>query len=48
MWQGFLQIALTLAIIVAITPFFGRYMARVFLEEKTFLDAWLGPIEKQL
>ncbi|MEB3191873.1 MAG: potassium-transporting ATPase subunit KdpA [Snowella sp.] len=48
MWQGFLQIALTLTIIVAITPFLGRYIARVFLEEKTFLDAWLGPIEQQL
>ena len=48
MWQGFLQIALTLTMIVAITPFFGSYIARVFLEEKTFLDAWLEPIEKQL
>jgi K+-transporting ATPase ATPase A chain len=46
MLQGWLQIALTLVIVVAITPFFGRYLARVFLEEKTFLDRLLNPLER--
>ncbi|MBD2288422.1 potassium-transporting ATPase subunit A [Microcystis wesenbergii FACHB-1317] len=38
MLQGWIQIALTILIIVAITPFFGRYMARVFMERRTLLD----------
>ncbi|MEE3717387.1 potassium-transporting ATPase subunit KdpA [Tumidithrix elongata RA019] len=46
MFQGFLQIALTLLTIVAIAPFLGNYMARVFLEEKTFLDPVVLPIER--
>ena len=46
MWQGLFQIAVTLAIVVAITPFFGRYIAKVFLGEKTFLDPIAKPIEK--
>jgi potassium-transporting ATPase potassium-binding subunit len=46
MFQGFVQIALTLLIIVAITPFLGNYMARVFLGEKTFLDLVFSPTEK--
>ncbi|MEH2348491.1 MAG: potassium-transporting ATPase subunit KdpA [Nostoc sp.] len=48
MLQGWIQIALTLLIIVAITPFFGRYMARVYLEERTFLDPILNPVERLL
>ena len=32
MLQGWIQIALTLLILVAVTPLFGRYMARVFQE----------------
>ncbi|MBN3878702.1 potassium-transporting ATPase subunit KdpA [Nostoc sp. JL23] len=48
MLQGWIQIALTLLIIVAITPFFGRYIARVFLEQRTFLDPILNPIERVL
>ncbi|MCW5316617.1 potassium-transporting ATPase subunit A [Nostoc sp. KVJ3] len=48
MLQGWIQITLTLLIIVAITPFFGRYMARVYLEERTFLDPVLNPIERLL
>ncbi|MEN9567505.1 MAG: hypothetical protein RLZZ69_2701, partial [Cyanobacteriota bacterium] len=31
MIQGFIQIALTLLIVVLIVPWFGNYMARVFL-----------------
>ncbi|AVH62341.1 potassium-transporting ATPase subunit KdpA [Nostoc sp. 'Peltigera membranacea cyanobiont' N6] len=48
MLQGWIQIVLTLLIIVAITPFFGRYMARVYLEERTFLDPVLNPVERLL
>ncbi|UBF24471.1 potassium-transporting ATPase subunit KdpA [Kovacikia minuta CCNUW1] len=48
MLQGWIQIALTLLIIVAITPFFGRYIARIFLEQKTFLDPILNPVERFL
>ena len=46
MLQGFIQIALTLLIVVAITPFFGRYMARVYLGQKTFLDPVMIPVER--
>ncbi|MBD2775624.1 potassium-transporting ATPase subunit KdpA [Iningainema tapete] len=48
MLQGWIQIALTLLIVVAITPLFGRYIARVFLEQRTFLDPILNPIERVL
>lgn len=46
MVQGFIQITLTLGILVAIVPFFGRYMADVYLEEYTFLDRVCRPIER--
>jgi K+-transporting ATPase ATPase A chain len=46
MLQGFFQIALTLLILVVITPFFGRYMAGVFLGNKTLLDPVLNPVER--
>lgn len=48
MWQGFFQIALTLLILVAIAPFFGKYMARVFLGEKTLLDPVMKPVERTI
>lgn len=48
MWQGFFQIALTLAIIIVITPIFGSYIAKVFLGQRTFLDALLNPVEKKI
>ncbi len=48
MGQGFLQIGLTLCIVIAITPVLGRYMARVFLEERTLLDLLMNPIERSL
>lgn len=44
--EGFLQIALTLLIVVAITPVFGRYIANVFMGEKTLLDPIMNPIER--
>lgn len=46
MLQGFFQIAIILAILVAIVPFFGTYIARVFLSERTILDPILTPIER--
>ncbi|MDX2230540.1 MAG: potassium-transporting ATPase subunit KdpA [Leptolyngbyaceae cyanobacterium bins.349] len=48
MLQGWIQIALTLLIVVAITPFFGRYMARVFMGQRTILDSVLNPLERTL
>jgi potassium-transporting ATPase potassium-binding subunit len=45
MLQGWIQIALTLVIIVAIAPIFGGYIARVYLGQKTFLDRILNPVE---
>lgn len=46
MGQGIFQISLTLIAIVAITPWFGSYIARIFLEEKTWLDRILLPGER--
>lgn len=48
MLQGWIQIALTLLIVVAITPFFGRYMARVFMGQRTILDSLLNPVERAI
>ncbi|MEH2394144.1 MAG: potassium-transporting ATPase subunit KdpA [Nostoc sp.] len=48
MLEGWIQIVLTLLIVVAFTPFFGRYMARVYLEQNTFLDPILNPVEQVL
>jgi potassium-transporting ATPase potassium-binding subunit len=45
MGQGFLQIALTLCIVVLITPILGKYIAHVFLGERTILDPVMKPIE---
>jgi K+-transporting ATPase ATPase A chain len=48
MWQGFFQIALTLLLLVAIIPFLGRYMARVFMGKKTLLDPIMNPVERTI
>ncbi|AFY32908.1 potassium-transporting ATPase subunit KdpA [Calothrix sp. PCC 7507] len=48
MGQGFLQIGLTLLIVVVITPILGKYLARVFLGEKTLLDPLMKPIERSI
>ncbi len=45
MLQGWIQIGLTLVIIVAITPLLGGYIARVYLGQKTALDL-LRPLEQ--
>jgi K+-transporting ATPase ATPase A chain len=46
MWQGFLQIALTLLPLAIITPLLGKYMARVFRFTPTILDPVCAPIER--
>jgi K+-transporting ATPase ATPase A chain len=46
MLQGWIQIGITLVLIVAIAPIFGGYIARVFLGQKTLLDKALNPIER--
>ncbi|MBW4616581.1 MAG: potassium-transporting ATPase subunit A [Desmonostoc vinosum HA7617-LM4] len=48
MLQGWIQITLTLLIVIAITPFFGRYIARVFLYQSTFIDIISNPVERVL
>ncbi|BAT51583.1 potassium-transporting ATPase subunit A [Nostoc sp. NIES-3756] len=48
MGQGLLQIGLTLCIVIAITPVLGRYIARVFLGERTILDPLMNPIERSI
>jgi potassium-transporting ATPase potassium-binding subunit len=44
--QGWLQLALFGALIVAITPLLGGYMARVFTGERVLLARVLGPAER--
>ncbi len=46
MLEGFIQIALTLIIVVAIAPVFGKYMARVYMGEPTILDPAIKPVEQ--
>jgi potassium-transporting ATPase potassium-binding subunit len=48
MLQGWIQIALTILIVVVITPFFGEYMAQVYLGKPTLLDSILNPVERVL
>ncbi len=48
MGQGFFQIAVFFAIIVAVAPFVGAYMARVFSDERVFLTPVVGPVERGL
>lgn len=48
MFQGFIQIFLTLLILVAIAPIFGRYIARVFLGEQTLLEPIMMPVERTI
>jgi potassium-transporting ATPase potassium-binding subunit len=48
MLQGWIQIALTLLMVIAITPLLGGYMARIFLGEHTRLDRLLRPLEQML
>ena len=45
---GFIQIALFCAIVLALTPFLGGYMTRVFNGERTWLSPALRPVEALL
>jgi K+-transporting ATPase ATPase A chain len=44
--QGWLQIAFYIAVLTALTPLLGAYMARVYQGEHIFLERVLGPIER--
>jgi K+-transporting ATPase ATPase A chain len=46
--QGWLQIAVFFAILTAVTPLIGGYMARVFAGERVLLTPVLGPVERLL
>jgi K+-transporting ATPase ATPase A chain len=44
--NGWLQIALFLVAVAAVTPAAGRYMTRVFAGERTWVDPVLRPLER--
>ncbi len=44
--RDFLQLALYLVALVALTPVLGKFMARVLRGERTFLSPVLGPVER--
>src|SRR3954470_16831374 len=46
--QGWLQIAVFFALLTAVTPVIGGYMARVFAGERVPLTPVLGPLERLL
>jgi potassium-transporting ATPase potassium-binding subunit len=46
--QGWLQIAIFLAVLTALTPLLGGYMARVYRGERVLLSPVLGPLERLL
>src|SRR3954466_14489250 len=46
MVQGFLQIAIFCALIVAVVPLLGGHMARVFRGERTLIDPVAAPLER--
>jgi potassium-transporting ATPase potassium-binding subunit len=46
--NGWIQIAVFLALILAVTKPMGVFMARVFNRERTFLDPVLRPVERLL
>lgn len=48
MIQGWIQFAVFFAILVAIVPLLGGYMARVFQNERVLLTPVLGPLERLL
>jgi K+-transporting ATPase ATPase A chain len=45
-FSGFLEIVLTLALVVAAAYPAGAFLANVFQDRKTFLKPLLGPIER--
>ena len=46
MVQGFVQIAIFCAVLLAVMPLLGNYMARVFRGERVFLSPVVGPFER--
>jgi K+-transporting ATPase ATPase A chain len=46
MLQGWIQILVFFAVLVAIVPVLGGYMARVYSNERVFLTRFLGPVER--
>ena len=46
--QGWIQIALLLVVVTALTPVAGGYMARVYSGEHVLLDRAFGPLERLL
>jgi potassium-transporting ATPase potassium-binding subunit len=48
MIQGWVQYVAFFAILVAIVPLLGGYMARVFTNERVFLTPVVGPVERLL
>src|SRR4051794_12119884 len=48
MLQGWFQFVVFFAILVAIVPLLGGYMARVFQNERVFLTPVIGPVERGL
>jgi K+-transporting ATPase ATPase A chain len=46
MAQGWLQVAIFVGVLIALTPLLGKYMARVFTGERVFLSPVLGPVER--
>jgi potassium-transporting ATPase potassium-binding subunit len=46
MLEGWIQIALTLGIVIVTTPILGRYIANIYMEVKTPLNGLFTPIEK--
>lgn len=48
MLATWLQVALLFALVLAVTPLLGGYMARVFTGERTFMTPVIGPIERLL
>jgi potassium-transporting ATPase potassium-binding subunit len=46
MAQGWLQVAVFVAIVIALTPPLGAYMARVYSGQRVFLSPVLAPVER--
>jgi potassium-transporting ATPase potassium-binding subunit len=45
-WQGWFQIAFYLAVLTALVPLLGGYMARVYMSERVVLQRMLGSVER--
>ncbi len=48
MGQGFLQIILTLIIVIILTPILGNYIANIFLGKRTLFDSFFNYIEQKI